>query len=70
MKVKQAQLFEVKCRSSKMICWLDIDPRIHKGTKITFKDIPDILWEIEEIWDNVIVDHQSLHKPWRVGGLE
>jgi len=69
MKVKKVKLGALELTPANMVCWVEDDPRIVKGSKIILKDMPNVLWRVEDVLDEVIQDHQSLYKPWRVGEL-
>ena len=49
-----------------MQTWVENDPRIHKGSVISFKGLSD-KWEVINMGDTIEKD--CLNRNWHVGGL-
>ena len=55
--------------SSKLVVWLDVDPRVKLGTRLTLKEIPNIYWVVTTLY-NTKVDERYFHRKWNVGGID
>ena len=53
---------------SRLVCWLDDDPRLTLGRSLTLKQTGARLWAIAVRYDHVIADG-SLNRGWKVGGI-
>lgn len=54
--------------NTELVCWIPNDDRVRKGSKITLKEIPDVVWLVKEMYDHTA--QESPRKTWRVGGLQ
>lgn len=55
--------------ASKLICWLELDGRVRAGTRLTLKEIPDVIWKVAAVYYKAVL-HQSPRSTWKVGGLK
>jgi hypothetical protein len=53
--------------NTQLVCWLD--QKLSVGTVITLEEMPERKWRVRVAYTTP-VDKQTLHKPWRVGGLQ
>lgn len=65
---QQYKQFRLRSGDSELTCWLPYDPRVKKGSWIDLKDIPDVHWQVIDIYETILDQHPL--KRWRVGGLE
>lgn len=54
MKIKQAYLVGISEDGEKltMTTWLDVQPKLKQGARIRLKDMPGIVWEVRELYDD------------------
>lgn len=52
---------------TELVCWIEDDPRVERGTKLTLKETGDVLWEVVKVYG--FVSKEAPRKTWRVGGL-
>ena len=52
-----------------MICWIEADKRIKKGSRLTLKDHtkPDDWWEVDAVYETM--ERNPLHQKWDAGGI-
>ncbi len=55
--------------SAEVTCWLLDEPRLSHGSILTLRETGDRVWRVLNAYSETI-DRASLHRPWRVGGLE
>ena len=61
----QYELLDVD--STQLVCWLDA--KIVVGGRLTLEGMPGRIWTVSKRYETT-VDKQSLHKPWKVGGIK
>ena len=42
--------------SARLVCWLEHQPRVRPGTRITLKDFPDRTWVVKKIYQTERTD--------------
>lgn len=53
---------------TQMVCWVEQDPRLKRGVRLTLKGIADVEWTVFHVYDKAI-HVGSPSRTWRVGGL-
>lgn len=57
----------LKNKNTRMMTWIPKHPKVKRGSMLTLKEIPDIVWEVDDIYSTI--DSDCLHTDWNVGGL-
>lgn len=52
---------------SHLVCWIEDGPALEPGTRLTLKEIPDVVWTIVHAYKGTRTDHPR--RTWNVGGL-
>jgi hypothetical protein len=67
-RLRQYELFDANT-NSRLVCWLPIDPRVKKGTRLTLKGIATD-WIVMRIYKTERTANDiEFSKRWKVGGL-
>lgn len=66
-KLRQVELFDMQTNSH-LFCWLPIDGRIRRGTRLTLKEFPKRQWTVVKVFQTEI-EAAHLNQQWHVGGL-
>jgi hypothetical protein len=72
MKVIQAELIRVDNEGIKTVAWIEIKKKLKESVKIRLKgsDVDEsVWWRVNKLYES-IRESESIHKDWKVGGLE
>jgi hypothetical protein len=63
-------LIQTRLRSghTEMVCWLEQDSRVHRGSRITVKG-DDAVWQVVEQYLGTRMAPNEINRQWKVGGL-
>lgn len=56
--------------SQSLICWLDADKRVKRGSWVTLLDGPEGWWRVAKVYNEIAMDKQDINRTWKVGGLQ
>jgi hypothetical protein len=58
---------ELSAANTRLVCWLDEQPKLRVGAVVTLKEIPETKWTVQ--WISEMVADQHQRRTWRVGGV-
>jgi hypothetical protein len=54
--------------TTEMVCWLEEDSRVHKGSRITIKG-DEAVWQVVDQYLGTKSEYHEINRNWKVGGL-